>query len=287
MIFTEEFNECCKLLPSKYRRALEHYFTAEEIRLRCGHKLSVVIGGEEKEIADHIITEEDLLHVIDVASGASLHSAAEFISSGFLSYRGIRVGVCGQAIYSDSKAKGYKKFNSVAIRIPHNLNDMIPKSIVNELISSPSNTLIIAGPGLGKTSALRELVFLFSENGHRVSLIDERGEFTSQCMVARLGKCTDIISFMPKSEAASIMLRAMNPHIIAMDEISKAEDIETIYDVIGCGTIVFATAHAANFSEMGKRPGYRNLINEKIFENILTISLFGKERKYVLERIMT
>ncbi len=79
----------------------------------------------------------------------------------------------------------------------------------------------------------------------------------------------------------------MNPHIIAMDEISKAEDIETIYDVIGCGTKVFATAHAANFSEMGKRPGYRNLINEKIFENILTISLFGKERKYVLERIMT
>ena len=261
-----------------------NYYMAEEIRLRCGHRLSVVIAGKETEISERIITENDLLHVIDVASGASLYSSSEFISSGYLNYNGIRVGVCGHAIYRDSVLQGYKRYNSVAIRIPHKLNDRIPPKIINELIASPSNTLIIAGPGLGKTTALRELVFWFSENGYRISLLDERGEFTSQCMRDRLGKCTDIISFLPKSKAAPIMLRAMNPHIIAMDEISKAEDIEAIFDIIGCGTLVFATAHAANFSEMEKRPVYRTIINEKIFENLLTISFLGRERKYVLER---
>ena len=273
------------MLPAEYRQALKNYSMAEEIRLRCGQRPSVVTAGRITEFSEKIITEKDLLHVIEVASEASLHSSSEFIASGFLNYHGLRIGLCGHAVYTNAEFKGFKKFTSIAIRIPHTLSGGLPEEVIKALLYQPSNVLIVAGPGIGKTTALRELVYSFSENDYRVSLLDERGEFTAESMNGRLGKNTDVISFVPKARAAALVLRSMNPQIIAMDEISKAEDIEAIFDIIGCGAFVFATAHAWGLEDMRKRPMYRKLIDDAVFENILTVSLINGKRKYSFERV--
>jgi len=285
VIVTDEFYEARRLLPAEYRQALKNYSMAEEIRLRCGQRPSVIFAGRITDFSENIITEKDLLHVVEVASEASLHSSSEFIASGFLNYRGLRIGLCGHAVYTNSEFKGFKKFTSIAIRIPHTLCGCLPQEIIGELLSKPTNILIVAGPGIGKTTALRELVYSFSENNYRVSLLDERGEFTAESMNGILGKNTDIMSFVPKARAAALVLRSMNPQIIAMDEISMAEDIEAIFDIIGCGAFVFATAHAWGPEDMRRRPLYRKLIDDAVFENILTVSLVNGKRKYSLERI--
>ena len=70
-----------------------------------------------------------------------------------------------------------------------------------------------------------------------------------------------------------------------MDEITQAEDLKAIKQVSGCGVSIYATAHGRNFDEMIKRPLYRDLLSERIFENLLSISLENGKRHYKLERI--
>lgn len=281
----DDFNTCLGLLPAHIRQVIEPWDNAEEIRLRSGYEASVVIGMNENKVKGSLVSEKDLLHVIEVATGASLHSSINFLNSGYLNYRGLRIGVCGHAVYKNGQLSGFRKYSSVAIRIPHQINGLIPEKISSELRNNIHNTLIVASPGLGKTTALREIVRNISNSGTRVSLIDERGELAGEGNGFEIGKCTDVLSFVPKTYATTLMLRAMNPLVIAMDEISKREDIECIYNIIGCGVKVIATAHGSNIMEMNSRPLYRELLSKQVFENIITISLENGQRLYTLERI--
>jgi len=149
-----------------------------------------------------------------------------------------------------------------------------------------SSTLIVAPPGVGKTSALRELVRTASESNIRVALADERGEVSGVDNCFSLGPCTDVISHMPKSEAALMLLRTMNPDMIAMDEITSASDVDAVADISGCGVAVFATAHGRDREDMLRRPVYKKMFEKGIFSKLLKISLVNRKRVYDLERIL-
>ena len=285
MMSTKIFDESLRLLPQEIRQALENHAAAEEIRLRCGYPPSFVIAGRELVFSDVIVCEKHLLHVMDVATGASFHSSSHSIASGYFSYNGIRIGVCGQAVLKSEGIFGFNKITSLAIRIPHLKENILPDEVCSELIKKPANTLILAGPGIGKTTALRDLVYRISESGIRISLLDERGEFVAARDKGLLGKCTDVLSYVKKSEGAILVLRSMNPQIIAMDEITKTQDIDALFEVIGCGVCVIATAHAFGLEDMMIRPLYRKLVEEAVFQNILSISVIDGHRKYTLERI--
>jgi len=282
---TKAFEFACRLMPAEFRQAISDYSNAEEVRLRCGYKPSVLICGREQCISDSTVTEKHLLHVIDVATGASLHAANSFLESAYLNYHGLRLGLCGHAIYKNQHLCGFNKYTSIDIRIPGQTENIIPQKISDAILLHPSNTLIAAVPGAGKTTALRELVRIVSDEGVRVSMIDERGELAGYNFDFSLGRCTDVLSFVPKAQGAVFMLRSMNPQIIAMDEISKAEDIEALFDITGCGVHVFATAHGSGIQDMMNRSLYRKLFSKGIFQNLITISLADGKRKYSLERI--
>lgn len=285
MIDTKALEFACRLIPAEFRQAVYAYKNAEEIRLRCGYKPSVLICGNEHSISESIITEKHLLHVIDVATGASLHAANSFLESSYLNYHGLRLGLCGHAIYKNHHLCGFNKYTSIVIRIPRQAEEIFPQKIRESIVLNPSNTLIAAAPGAGKTTALRELVRLVSDEGFRISLIDERGELAGDNFEFSLGRCTDVLSFVPKAQGAAFMLRSMNPQIIAMDEISQAVDIEALCDINGCGVNVFATAHGNGIEDMMNRPLYRKLFLDGFFQNLITISMSNGTRKYSLERI--
>ena len=82
-----------------------------------------------------------------------------------------------------------------------------------------------------------------------------------------------------------MMLRGMNPEIIAMDEITEIEDIMAIREVSGCGVGILATAHAASAEAMKKRELYRQLLDEHIFEYAVEIEGAGRERRYICRRL--
>lgn len=88
---------------------------------------------------------------------------------------------------------------------------------------------------------------------------------------------------IPKAEAAMMMLRAMNPQTIVVDEISSPEDIPAAQTAAGCGVRIIASAHAGSVQELEKRPVYKQLLEEGIFGLAIIIENDNGRRHYRCE----
>ena len=84
-----------------------------------------------------------------------------------------------------------------------------------------------------------------------------------------------------------MLLKAMNPQVIAMDEITTADDVALIRDLSGCGVAIFATAHGKSREDMLRRPVYRMLLASECFDCYIRIDLREGKRVYSLERTNT
>lgn len=257
---------------------------AEEFRLRAGRKAAVLIGGTEMPISDVLIETRDIDWVIERATNASVHTAQSSIAKGFINCSGgIRIGMCGTGIIDDGKVTGMRGISSLAIRIPHEIRGCGQAAIDRIKAEPRDSVLILSPPGYGKTTFLRECIRQLSDSGKRVSVADERGELAAVHRGAPqfdLGNASDIMSGVPKAQAVMMLLRAMNPQIIAMDEISSPEDVEAAETASGCGVRLIATAHAADKSELCSRPVYRRLLELGVFKNAVVIENRCGKRSY-------
>ena len=284
------FHTAAELMPVYCRDELMKLSreNVEELRLRADRPPTVLCMGRERELSQRQIKQEDILRCLEKATNASVHTAAPYLKNGYLSYRGLRIGVCGSAIIQNGELSGFRSYSSLAIRIPaahKGACDGVYKQIMSEGFE---NTLIIAPPGGGKTTALRELVRKLSDSGIRIGLIDERNEVAASDMgQARfdVGGHTDVLSGLEKQPAALMLLRGMNPQIIAMDEITKPEDAEAICHIHGCGTGLLATAHAAEPGGMMGREIYRRLLEKKIFKILVTVKADRGNRSYGVTKL--
>ncbi len=283
----DRYQQAVDLLPEDYRLRLEKIKEAEEIRLRVGRAPTILRDGREQSFSERRSDENDLLCVLERASGASLHSVADAMRQGYLSYRGVRIGVCGTAL-SVGVGGGFGQFSSLCLRIPGEWRGIGRELIPRLQENLHSGTLILSPPGGGKTSLLREYIRCLSEGGVRVGAVDERNELSASdegCAAFDLGRCTDTLVGMNKTEGAMLLLRCMNVQLIAMDEITKAEDLETVLQIAGCGVGILASAHAADPGQMYRRPLYRALLESGVFTQAVCISGTGKSRRYRLEEI--
>lgn len=285
-----KYNEACELLPQPLRTCYNSFCgnDVEEIRLRTGSRPTLLVKGRELPVREMLLTADELNAVLEKLLGASYNSHLNEIKEGYINYRGLRVGVCAHAIFKDGKLSALKCFTSLCIRIPGEFEGDI--SLISAALVKPcfESTLIISPPGLGKTTLLRKLINILSDKGYRVSVVDERNEIASifgKEAYFDLGEHTDILTGFNKSVGAMMLLRGMNPQIIAMDEISKTEDIDAIYEIAGCGVEILATAHGRNEKELMQRPLYKKLLNEGIFKNLIIIKPLDNKRNYELTRL--
>ena len=86
-----------------------------------------------------------------------------------------------------------------------------------------------------------------------------------------LGKHSDVLSGVKKTEAIELLLRAMNPQWIALDEITAFEDVRAMIQASYCGVRFLATAHASCLEELHSRRIYRDLLSAGVFENLIVI----------------
>ena len=279
-----------QLLPRRCldRHCREMLTGAEEIRLRIGQAPMILQNGREYPLHGEAVTEEELMRTLEKATGASLHTAAAALARGFISYHGLRIGVCGTAYQREDKVIGFRSFSSLAIRIPRECKGICHELYARLRKEQPDQLLILSPPGMGKTTVLRELIRCFSCDGLRIGVVDERWEIAASEQGRAqfdLGAHSDVLSGVPKAIAAMMLLRTMNPQIIAMDEITQPEDLDAIREIIGCGVRLIATAHAAGPEELGKRPLYRTMLEERLFEACIRISMQDGERRYELQRL--
>ena len=241
---------------------------AEEIRLRRGYPPSLVLPEGEKSLGGGNVSAGDIAGVLERASRCSLHAYSHELRRGYITARGgVRVGVCGTAVGS-GEVETLRDPSSLAIRIAKELPGA-GAEIMDSLWPFDRSVLIISPPGGGKTTFLRELIKKASASGKRVCLCDERGEVAAMSRdgpAFDLGPCTDVLSGAAKGEGIMMLLRAMNPQIIALDEISAGTDREAVEQAAGCGAAIFATAHGSGVEELKRRPHYAGLLGVGIFE---------------------
>ena len=141
-----------QLLPRRCldRHCREMLTGAEEIRLRIGQAPMILQNGREYPLHGEAVTEEELMRTMEKATGASLHTAAAALARGFISYHGLRIGVCGTAYQREDKVIGFRSFSSLAIRIPRECKGICHELYARLRKEQPDNLLILSPPGMGK-----------------------------------------------------------------------------------------------------------------------------------------
>ncbi len=267
--------------------------TAEEFRLRIGWPPTVMLPEGEISLGGGPVTRDDLSTVLEIATEASAHSSSQQIKRGFLTAKGgYRIGLGGSVFLLDGEVGGYGSFTSAAVRISREVIGAADPLMHGLTDGGFTSTLIIAPPGGGKTTLLRDIIRQLSDGGRdrpemRVALADERGEIaavTEGKPSMNVGKRTDILDSCPKARAVMMLLRSMSPQVIALDEITAPEDISSIQMARNCGVYILATAHASSLSDLLSRPLYRDLIQERIFDRFVIIEKADGKRTYRLER---
>ena len=280
------------LLPQAWRDSIrpDRMLLAEEIRLRIGRAPTLLSAGEEIPLCPQTVRERDLFRILEKATGASMHAAEASFREGFVHYRGLRIGVCGAAQSRDGEISVFSRVSSLAIRIPREIRGICDGEIRKILREGYRNTLVLGPPGSGKTTLLRELIRRFSESGIRICVSDDRNELAASDAEGNaydLGRCTDVLTGVSKSIGVMMLLRGMNPQIIAVDEISREQDLDAMEQIAGCGVGILASAHGGSPEDLMRRKTYRRLREEQIFTHVLYVTAENGKRTYRMESLST
>jgi len=274
-VLPAHLHRCAQDLPNDQKAR------AEELRLRLGHPISYLFQGQEIDLPGcPPVSEDDLRRVLEIASQASVHTVLERIRQGFVTIRGgHRIGLCGTAVVEGGTILNLRFLSSLSIRICRPVNGisdpLIPQLLEHGIFQ---NTLILAPPGAGKTTLLRDMIKNLSDGVYippmRVGVADERGELAAVWegrAELDLGRHTDVMDGCHKALGLLLLLRGMNPQVLATDEITSPEDMEAARQVVGCGVTLLATAHGSSVKDLSLRPIYRGILQEGLFHRVVLI----------------
>lgn len=254
--------------------------SAEEYRLRRGSPMTVLLPEGEVETGGPALTEDHLRQALENATQASAHTVLDRVRQGFVTLRGgHRIGLCGTAACKEGEIVTLRYLSSLNIRIARQIRGQAAR-LLPELTEDGRfvSTLILAPPGAGKTTLLRDLIRVLSDGEgigpHRVGVADERGEIAALWRgepQLDVGRRTDVMDGCPKAQGLSILLRGMNPQVLAADEITDPQDAEALVRAAGCGVELIATAHGASKKTLQQRPVYRGLFEAGVFRRLVVI----------------
>lgn len=248
-----------------------------EVRLRVGRQLFCATAKKRTAVflpsgAPYVVTGEELDGVLARASDFSMYAVNDQLCRGYLSRRGVRIGVAGEGVVEQGRLMTLKNVRYMVLRVPHEIVGVSDKimSAVNAG-GYVKNTLVISPPCGGKTTMLRDMARSISLN-YNTLLIDERYELAAAengVPTLDVGDC-EVVSGIVKSAAYENCVRAMSPDVIVTDEIFRREEVESVLDIIRGGVKVFASAHAVKITDLEKSPVFAPLVGA--FDVIVTLS---------------
>ena len=267
---------------------------AEELRLRAGWPMTAVLPEGERPLGGPPVEGRELEQLVEIASRASLHTVLDQVRRGYLTFEGgHRIGLCGTAALREGEIHALRAISSANLRIARQVKGAAAP-VLDGLCPGGrlADTLILAPPGLGKTTLLRDVIRSVSEGEGctplRVSLADERGEVAAMYSgrpQLEVGRRTDVAEGCPKAQGLMLLLRAMNPQVLAVDEITAPEDVRALIAAAGCGVTLLATAHGEGRAGLERRPLYRPLLDEGLFRFLVRIRREGERRIYTIEEL--
>jgi len=226
-------------------------------------------------------TAMDLAETIERISQHSFYAFESELTHGYITLPGgHRVGVVGSATLEAGVVRAWRYISALNIRVAHAVKgcaDAILPYICDG--KTMRHTMIISPPGCGKTTLLRDIVRQISDNGITVGLVDERSEVAG-CFqgIAQndVGLRTDVLDGCPKAEGMIILLRAMSPEVIAVDELGGPADAAAVEDVLNAGVRLLCTVHGANINDIQMNPALARLVGRGVFERFIVLTAPGR-----------
>lgn len=295
----EAYRQAAQVLPRRLRQEAlglpqEEQERAEELRLRAGWPMTAVLPEGERPVGGPPVEPEELEQLVEIASRASVHAVLEQIRRGYLTVAGgHRIGLCGTAVMEGGGIHALRSLSSANLRIARQVPGAA-RPVLGALCPGGrlESTLILAPPGQGKTTLLRDIIRRVSEGEGclplRVAVADERGEVAALYggrPQLDVGRRTDVAEGCPKAQGLMLLLRAMNPQVLAVDEITAPEDAAALRTAAGCGVTLLATAHGAGREDLTRRPLYRGLLEEGMFRRLVEITRREGRREYRVEEL--
>lgn len=288
-----------------FKKVAERLRQIQEIRLRVGRPVIIYAHGREYFLSD----DGELLYQAERAlcpdkfymdrlfahlCGYSVYAYEDEIRQGFLTVvGGHRIGLGGEVVCREHEPVSMKHVNAMNIRISHQIkgaaHGVMPLLFRGEEFL---NTLIISPPGSGKTTLLRDMIRCISDGccghaGMTVGVVDERSEIGGSCLGVPqndLGMRTDLLDACPKAEGMFLLLRSMNPRVIAVDEIGGKEDAEAIGQASRCGCKIIATVHGNDIDQLAERRYIGELLADGLFERYILLK--GSQRPGVISEVL-
>ena len=268
------------VLPTAFRDYLGfvNMDDVEEIRLRVERNAILYFGPDKGElVTDYVIKQKDLMEALEYITGFSLYAFEDDIREGFITIKGgHRVGIAGKIVREDGRIKTISNISSINIRVSHQVcgcgDELIPYLVKGDKVM---NTLIISPPGAGKTTLLRDVLRQLSDKYmQKISVVDERSEIAS-CYKGvpqnNVGIRTDVYDCCPKTEGIMLMIRAMSPNIVAVDEVGNGKDMKAIQEATGCGCKVIATIHGDTVEDVVRKSYMEECLRDKLFKRYVFI----------------
>lgn len=282
-------------MRNKWKRVAQMADRLQEIRLRVKVPAAVLVDGREwfvDELGNLLdrppkgcgSEPEELEALLKHLCQYSVYAFADEIRQGFITIQGgHRVGLAGQVILEEkNQIRNLKYIRYLNIRIAHEVKG-VSDDILAYLYDRQGgvyNTLLVSPPGCGKTTMLRDIIRHLSNGtmygpGMNVSVVDERSEIAGSYMgVAQndVGIRTDILDGCPKQEGMMMLIRAMAPKVLAVDELGSEEDIRALQTASGCGCRLLATIHGSSLEEIRTKKYMCDIMEDKLFERYLVLT---------------
>ncbi|RWR15094.1 stage III sporulation protein AA [Siminovitchia fortis] len=275
-ILPTEISKLINVLPDETKDGIE------EIRLRVNRQVEVT-AREVTSCLPYLFTQSDAEQLISNLAGHSFYTLDEELRRGYITIEGgHRIGLAGKAILEEGRVKALRHLASFNIRVAREKIGAAERFIPFIYNGGWKHTMIIGPPQTGKTTLLRDLARIVSTGcpknripAMKAGIVDERSEIAG-CMHGipqlQFGTRVDVLDACPKAEGMMMMIRALSPDVLIVDEIGRREDKEAIMEAVNAGITLMMTTHGNGLEEIIKRPLLREIIEQQVFQRFIELS---------------